>query len=326
VSSIIEEHPQPLLFVVAAGNDAVDRCADEYVWPRKNRGGRNLYLHVGATEAYEVSGRVAEKFAEYSNFGSCVGALAPGGNTCAWMADKVQHFGVIQGTSFAAPVVSGLLAMAMAARRERVGASGAAAAVADLLGNQIAVSDVKEGTTKAFAALPLSMAGPVAPPRVPPGELPDPAQLKFSETLDSPPPSEAPSGLLAVIKSLSDAATWCFFAAFWSLVFAIIAVELSFWVVSTIFLLSVGAVISSGLVVLDLLREILTSPTPRELLGRLAIVILLFISSLVFVTLMMRRAWRIATAVWRRWRAWREPAAVTAAPGATSRPVEEGFP
>jgi hypothetical protein len=122
--------------------------------------------------------------------------------------------------------------------------------------------------------------------------------------------------LLAAIRSLSDAATWCFFAAFWALAFAIIAVEVSIWAFCAIVFYSVASVISSVFLVLSLLNEILTSPTPRSVLVMLAIAILGFIVNLVIATLMLRRAWRIATAVWRRWEAWRErrAAAVAAAP------------
>jgi hypothetical protein len=93
VVSILEEHSQPLLFVTSAGNDALVRCGGvlqlpeegyEYVaWPSpRNVGGRDLYLVVGATEVYEASGRVAQRMAEYSNFGSCVGALCRSSAGC----------------------------------------------------------------------------------------------------------------------------------------------------------------------------------------------------------------------------------------------------
>jgi hypothetical protein len=227
VASIIAEHKHPLLFVPAMGNESLDLCASESAppnadgklvvsWPQ-NRGGRGPgpYLFVGATEAYASGGRVAQRFAPYSNFGSCVGLLAPGGRTCAWRVESQNggpRFALTQGTSFAAPAVAGLLAMALAARPSGRGAEGAAAAVAALQGNQTAVADVPSGTPRAFAELPLSMAGPLTPAQPAPA-LPDPEAVAPKETLAPPPASEPAPGLTSLLTWLSAAAAVLFAVA-----------------------------------------------------------------------------------------------------------------
>jgi hypothetical protein len=175
------------------------------------------------------------------------------------------------------PVVSGLLAMAMAARRERRGAGGAAAAVAELLENQIAVSGVPAGTTKAFAALPLSMAGALEPPSEPPGELPDPAQLKFSE-LEPPPRSAELSALIQLVAGLVSAAVFSAVAAVGFLLLALFRF-VSFWGVVPI--AAVGALLGATAMVVLQLSRMLTTTTPQDQLVWLALYSMAFIAIVV---------------------------------------------
>ena len=192
-----------LVFVVAAGNESRDVCdvADvagdngtrEIQWPQQRFGATTSpYVFVGAAIASVNSGTVTHSLARYSNYGRCVGALAPGGWTCAYRAllasDNEAPFQVTQGTSFAAPATSGLLALVLAARPDSSGEDATEA----LLAGSRTVSGVPTGTSNTLVSLPMDA---VPPPSdggittVPPTEvLPDPSVLAPVARL-SPPPS-----------------------------------------------------------------------------------------------------------------------------------------
>lgn len=214
-----------LVFVVAAGNEARDVCdvADvpgdngtrEIQWPQQRFGATTSpYVFVGATITGSNSGTVTQSLANYSNYGRCVSALAPGGWTCAYRAllasDREAPFQVTQGTSFAAPATSGLLALVLAARP---GSSGEDAANALLAGSRT-VSGVPNGTSNALVSLPMDA---VPPPgettTAPPAEiLPDPSVLAPEQTLPPPAPRPLSSELPSFVPWITAAVVVVLFA------------------------------------------------------------------------------------------------------------------
>lgn len=157
-------------FVVAAGNESRDVCSVADVtsdgktvmqWPQQRFGATSSpYVFVGATVTGVSGGRVTQALAGYSNRGSCVNALAPGGWWCVYhalpSAASPPPFQLTQGTSFASPAVAGLLALVLAARPT---ASAAEAAQALLAGSRRA-QNVPPGTTNVLATLPEDAFGP----------------------------------------------------------------------------------------------------------------------------------------------------------------------
>jgi len=213
VRSMQAKNPR-LVFVVAAGNEARDVCdvADlpddkggrMMQWPQQRFGATNSpYVFTGATVAGVRAGSVTHSLASYSNYGRCINALAPGGWSCAYQAllpsANEAPFQVVQGTSFAAPVTSGLLALVFAARP---GADGKEAMQA-LLTSSRTVTGVPIGTSSKLVALPMD----AAPPPIggetttgPSASLPDPSVLAPEENLSSPPtPPLRSSDLLSFV-------------------------------------------------------------------------------------------------------------------------------
>ncbi|KAJ7253214.1 peptidase S8/S53 domain-containing protein [Mycena rebaudengoi] len=80
--------------VVAAGNDKEDQCCETI--PDLGQ------ISVGATN-------IEDKKADFSNFGPCVDLYAPGESILAARIDS-QVLGPMDGTSFAAPMISGMIA------------------------------------------------------------------------------------------------------------------------------------------------------------------------------------------------------------------------
>ena len=115
--------------VVSAGNDSADACT-----PSPQRVGPAVT--VGAT-----GGGDYQSIAAYSNQGSCVDLFAPGSAIMSACNTDDNCHGAVDGTSFAAPHVAGVLAMYLA------GTSGATPATVanQLLAN--ATSNVLTGLT-----------------------------------------------------------------------------------------------------------------------------------------------------------------------------------
>ena len=87
--------------VVAAGNSNADAC-------NYSPSGERSAITVGATTLDDIR-------ASYSNYGSCVDIFAPGSNiTSAWSTSSTAT-NTISGTSMAAPHVTGVAALALAA-------------------------------------------------------------------------------------------------------------------------------------------------------------------------------------------------------------------
>ena len=209
-----------LVFVVAAGNESRDVCnvADlpdgeggrMMQWPQQRFGATiSPYVFIGATVAGVRAGSVTHTLATYSNYGRCIDALAPGGWSCAYQAllpsANEAPFQVVQGTSFAAPAASGLLALVFAARP---GADGKEATQA-LLTSSRTVTGVPVGTSSKLVALPMD----AAPPPVggdattgPSESLPEPSVLAPEENLPPPPtPPLRSSDLLPFVPPIAVA-------------------------------------------------------------------------------------------------------------------------
>lgn len=93
---------QGIFVAVAAGNDTQDAC--EFSPARSPHA-----MTVGATDRFD-------KFAFYSNYGTCVDILAPGSDvTSAWNSSEYS-FNSLSGTSMATPHVAGAAALILAAR------------------------------------------------------------------------------------------------------------------------------------------------------------------------------------------------------------------
>ncbi|MGH7446668.1 MAG: S8 family peptidase [Longimicrobiales bacterium] len=100
-----------VLIVHAAGNDAKDLATESNFPNRYYTGGDSaaLWIEVGAS-AWQGSGRLASPF---SNYGAAqVDVFAPGSDIRSTAPDN--KYEAASGTSFAAPVVSGIAAMLMA--------------------------------------------------------------------------------------------------------------------------------------------------------------------------------------------------------------------
>jgi subtilisin family serine protease len=105
--------------VVASGNSAADACAS-------SPASAPSAITVSATDS-------ADRFATYSNFGSCVDILAPGtGITSAWGTSNTAT-NTISGTSMASPHVAGAAALLLEAGYKTPGEITTA-----LLGNAVA--------------------------------------------------------------------------------------------------------------------------------------------------------------------------------------------
>jgi subtilisin family serine protease len=197
-----------LVFVVAAGNEGRDLCDVVDVpddqngrvmqWPQQRFSTASsitdsTYIFVGATIALAGAGTVRHALAGYSNFGRCVNAVSPGGWTCAYRAESGNEapFHVTQGTSFAAPAASGLLALVLAARPN---ATGVEAMQALLSGSRKVARPGYEGT---IVALPMYAAPPLDGTTPPPvGVLPDPQVIAPQGTLSPPEPQPQTSSYL----------------------------------------------------------------------------------------------------------------------------------
>jgi hypothetical protein len=219
VVQLQRENPR-VAFVVAAGNESRDVCSVADVtsdgkttmqWPQQRFGATSSpYLFVGATVARASGGRVTQALATYSNRGSCVNALAPGGWWCVYHAlppaGSPPPFQLTQGTSFASPAMAGLLALVLAARPA---ASAAEAAQALLAGSRRA-QDVPAGTTSVLVSLPGDAFGP-APEQPAPGQpAPEqpaqgpPAQGVPAQGAPAPgPPAQTPPGKLPTPDELA---------------------------------------------------------------------------------------------------------------------------
>jgi hypothetical protein len=171
VAQLQKENPR-VAFVVAAGNESRDVCSVADVtsngqtmmqWPQQRFGATiSPYLFIGATVTGVAGGKVTQTLAAYSNYGSCVSALAPGGWWCAYRAlpqTWSPPFQVTQGTSFASPATSGLLALVLAARPT----ASAADAARELLTGTRRAQGVPTGTTSALVTLPEDVFGPLSP-------------------------------------------------------------------------------------------------------------------------------------------------------------------
>jgi subtilisin family serine protease len=207
VSAMKARNPR-LVFVVAAGNEGRDLC--DVLDVPDDQGGRvmqwpqqrfstgssikdSTYIFIGATIALVGAGTVRHALAGYSNLGRCVNAVAPGGWTCTYRAQTEDEapFQVTQGTSFAAPAASGLLALVLAARPNSTGVDSVQAL---LTGSRKVTRPGYEGT---IVALPAYAAPPPDGTSTPPpvGVLPDPQVIAPQETLSPPAPQPQTSYL-----------------------------------------------------------------------------------------------------------------------------------
>ena len=144
--------------VVASGNSGADACAS-------SPASAPNAITVSATDS-------ADRFASYSNIGSCVDILAPGtGITSAWATSNTAT-NTISGTSMASPHVAGAAALLL-----EVGYKTPAEITATLLGSAVAntITAVPSSTPNRFLYTGTSVTPP--PPVV--GSLPgSPTQLQ----------------------------------------------------------------------------------------------------------------------------------------------------
>ena len=129
-----KEYPR-LAFINASGNDGIDVCEQDYggnnancsncySWPSFGHGkgygvGDEAFVRIGATKAHDTNIPAEKSVTSYSNRGKCVHAYTYG-NVCAFDAEKGGYY-TTQGTSFAAPMFSSLVALAMTKNRRLTG-------------------------------------------------------------------------------------------------------------------------------------------------------------------------------------------------------------
>ncbi|ORX83278.1 subtilisin-like protein [Anaeromyces robustus] len=104
------------IFLVAAGNEDINCCAD-----KKNRrfypyAGYSATITVGATESKIVNNKYVS--ADYTNYGKCVDIFAPGHVIQPVVRNSRTQYKSTKGTSFATPMVAGIVASIMAEHPE----------------------------------------------------------------------------------------------------------------------------------------------------------------------------------------------------------------
>jgi subtilisin family serine protease len=158
----IKEKKNCVIFVCAAGNENLDLCAatgavslrpdctDCICWPQSRFGSDTPgpFIQVGATE---VNPSGARKKAVYSNFGRCIDVFSHGGNICGFNTPTASYV-ALQGTSFASPTVSAILAAIASTDTLKITAANAIKTLQSA--QQDLVSGVATTTTRAFAFVP----------------------------------------------------------------------------------------------------------------------------------------------------------------------------
>lgn len=88
-----------VVYVAAAGNDAVDACSisPAHIAP---------VITVGATDS-------TDQRPSFSNYGSCLDLFAPGTNVISLFGSSDVALGIGSGTSFSAPLVAGIAALVL---------------------------------------------------------------------------------------------------------------------------------------------------------------------------------------------------------------------
>lgn len=125
---------QGIIVVVAAGNSAKLACETS---------------PAGATGAIVVaSSNIADKFSTFSNYGSCVSIIAPGENIKAGIPGG--GYGLMTGTSMAAPHVSGVLANYVGSLYNKKISPYCAATFISLISTKDAITGNMENTENKF--------------------------------------------------------------------------------------------------------------------------------------------------------------------------------
>lgn len=162
-----------LVFVAAAGNEEQDACT---YWPAYTQ----HVLAVAATDSLD-------RLAPFSNFGACVNIAAPGVGIIGAGAASNDAFVELSGTSQAAPLFSGALAVYWQARAQIFGPDAGYAAAASLIADAstLAIVGVRPIPPPKIVFLN-AFIGLIPPPTPPPPSPP-------TSSSPTPPPSIVPS-------------------------------------------------------------------------------------------------------------------------------------
>lgn len=160
VEKIKKDNPQ-IMFVCAAGNENTNLCSPSgpttsescencISWPQNRFGATSTgpMLQIAATK---VAPNGVRQKALYSNFGSCIDFFYHGGAVCGFNSDT-NLYSAWQGTSFAAPIVTSILAAIASMDPENITREAAIATLRN--SSEELVSGVDIETTKRFTFVP----------------------------------------------------------------------------------------------------------------------------------------------------------------------------